>query len=269
MMVLTTMKGKLSNKKVIVLAALGFFLIGSIFLVAYFLKWPAILFPKAVGYDLSGAWTITVNVTTPTTADGQLLAQLSQNQQGRISGTVTDSKGENSRSFSGQVNGEAFQGDQTRVVATLVSPVNNEETAYEADIALNGTITSQGGKISGRISGQVFQPSQGPLSGTFFALKTGSSPPPAVPTATPVPTNTPIPTATPVPQGNNNDSYGMGAGNSPTPTPTPTRSYGSYSSPTPTSTSSAQLPVSGNQQMTFIFIGVGLFLLLFSFALQF
>jgi hypothetical protein len=249
------------------------------------------IFQQAPVYDVTGSWQVTANITTPYTTSGILLALLSQDESGRVSGTITDEQGDNSRQVIGQVTGNQFTTDPTEVIVQTMPPSGGDLVTYKVSVVFTGTIQDGNNRISGSITGELVEPYQGPLAGTFFADKTessgdGSVPPPTntpipPPTNTPIPlpTNTPIPPPTNTPTPDLDSESGSGGIIDPSPTTTPSYDYQNNSAGSGTSTPSPtpygqnetsdnwETPVTGNSFLTTllaVFAVIG-----FAFSLSF
>lgn len=129
--------------------------------------------PRANGYDITGKWELDISVTTPSKTDLKALADFFQEPNGRVTGTVSDTKGQYQKEITGQVTGNHFKIDNTKVSGRYLI------ITYEAEGSLEGTISEDSNQMAGNISGQATKPMSSPISGTFQAKRTSAPPPTA------------------------------------------------------------------------------------------
>lgn len=186
------------KKKILAIIILIFLVIAGSALVVYVRK-PTFLFPEAAADNISGSVKITISITSPYTAQGELIGQLNQDETGYVTGTVSDPSGEDTRTITGQVTVDEFVSDPTSVVFA-VEDATGKIVDYEAEVVFEGTVLEEGNRISGMVTGDLIRPLSGPISGTFYSIRqstTVTNTP--IPTDTLLPTNTSLPTETPLP----------------------------------------------------------------------
>lgn len=125
-----------------------------------FLSWTH-RFVRAADCDLTGHWIIDAQISSPSTTTNQLLADIVQESDGFIQGTVTDAAGQNSTPISARLTGDQFVSDPIHVVTEN----------YIADITFQGTVNETCNTITGTLSGYLTSPLYSPLEGTFSAGK--------------------------------------------------------------------------------------------------
>lgn len=243
----------MKKKLFIIIPIILVFILG-IIVIAYIIRWPTFLFPKADGGNISGNWIWNTTATSPQTDQYTSNATISQDATGAFTGTITDPDGYTDP-LNGTVTGTAFKTDPVTITG------NEQGFDFEATYYYEGTVSSDANSISGDLKGNYTKPAPGgPISGTFTASRG---------TAVITPSPTPSPTATPTPTASGTQTTTPTASGSATPTSTSTSIATKTPAPTGSGITATQPPVpdTGLSLPTVLFVGSGL--LIFAVSLLF